>query len=206
MPSFFRPLIFLLVLSLLSTAPALAVRYVDAGDTNNLEAPACFSLDDLERFQIERNESGVWVEMTFLAERDLLEGMGKLYGCEIIKNPRLKYSRHGLRDWDRMYLVSLRNRQRDGTFRTLLSMLDRNVTEAVYFKLRPVIFPSMELLQVSDYVSNLQREYGPNELFIEVFDYSARSYLGLFDLSGRLLVSRGQAVRPQPVRINSHPQ
>jgi len=181
-------IVFLLVM------PAGAVRYIDTGDTNNLGIETCFSLDDLERFDIQLNPGGTWVELTFESEQELVEGMGKLYGCDILKNPRLKYSRRGLHGWDRMFMISTNNQLGDGSYRTLLSMLEQSDPRPVYFRLRPVVFPSLEALLKSDHLKSLRQDYSPDKLFVEVFDFSSRTYLGLLDLQGQLLVSRADLV------------
>lgn len=190
---FLRGVLTVLILVLLAM-PAGAVRYIDTGDTNNLGIETCFSLDDLERFDIMLNPGGTWVELTFETEQDLVEGMGKLYGCDILKDSRLKYSRRGLGGWDRMFMISANNRQGDGSYRTLLSMLEQSDPRPVYFRTRPVVFPSLESLLRSDALKKLQRDYSPNKLFVEVFDFSSRIYLGLLDLQGRLLLSRADLI------------
>lgn len=165
----------------LCPGPAGAVRYLDRQFQAAKGKETCFDLDDLFRYQVDFGANGM--QATLGNEADLVDFFVKLYGCPLLRDSRLAYSRHGA---DRhFFLVSVNNRSADGTFRTLPDLLEFQGSLPVYLSNTPILYPSLRAARASRQFQDLLRRYGQDQVFIEGLDAARGAYLGLFDASGR---------------------
>lgn len=170
-----------LCLLLLSPFDAGAVKYLDSQFHAAKGVETCFDLDDLFRFQINFGPGGM--EATLDSEADLVEFFVKLYGCPLLHDPRLPYSRQG--GSQHYFLVSINNRGSNGSFRTLLTLLKFEAPVPVYLSNTPVLYRSLAAARSSKQFRDMVRTEGRDQVFVEGLDYRTKTYLGLFDADGQ---------------------